>query len=409
MRLFGLYEHRETTALEANHRKFCEANSIPYEKHRVANYYEKFRLIYHIMQENPGETLLFIDSHSYFSTFDFPFSVDSDLLLQEKDGGILDNFIVVKSTARTISLFRNHFISASSIRTIQNQWEFKLPCPPVPMIPKEDLLDYPHSQNDTYLNIDGFAQYEHSKVLVRRLYLGTFQYPDSFANLLCDYKPTSYTVSVAPFEVINPGHKNALVTLYTEEIKGMGAISEQNVAAYCKRNDITYYIYREIPEHLRHISGAWCKPYLLLNHFDQHDFIGWIDSDVLITPGYRMDFIGEVRVYNDPGDWYFNSGFMIYKNTTRNKALLQGVIRRCDELEQRHVTHVNGSDQTYFIQEYKEQYPDLLPLSNLETNCLPGFHHPESQGQLIHFMGIRIPIRTAIMDAIQQQFMNSTS
>jgi hypothetical protein len=404
MKLFGLYEHDNISALEANHRKFCKANKAEYRSYRVDNYYEKFRLIYHIMQEHPGETLLFIDSNSYFTTFEWKFSLDRDLLLQEKDGGILDNFIAVRSTNETLKVFKKHILPATGYQmSVLCRREFKYPSDPVPPIPKEFLLPYPYKENGIFLNIDAFAHFQHSEVLVRRIYLGHLPYPESFANILCNYQPATYPVSDLRFEVINPGKRNALVTIYTKEIERLGSISEQNVAAFCRRNDITYYVYREIPEHLRHIIGAWCKPYLLLNHIDQHDSIGWIDSDILITANYRMDFCGAVRVYNDPGDWYFNSGFMIFQNNGRNKNLLNGVIRRYDQLESRDSTYLHGSDQKYFNAEYRALYPHLPPLSNLKTNTPPGFHQPGTTEHLIHFLGIRMPLRTALMDAYAQR------
>lgn len=402
MKLFGLYEHDNVPALEANHRTFCEINGIVYARHRVRNYYEKFRLIYHLMEENPGELLFFIDSESYFTTFSFHFSLERELLLQQKDGDILHNFIVLRSTHKVRKTFKEYILPASSYQmVVRSRWEFSHPFPPVPEIPAHLLVSYPHRENGVFLNVDGFANHDNTEVLVRRIHLGKFQFP-SFANLLCDYKPATYPVSDIPFAVINPGQRHALITLYTKEFERLGSISEHNIANYCRENEITFYVYRRIPEPLQGLSGTWTKPYLLLKHMEQHDYTGWIDSDILITPGYRMDFSGDIRVYNDPGEWPFNAGFMIYKNNSRNKDLLNGVIKRCEQLDRRDSTYIHGSDQLYFNQEYKAQYPDLLPLSNLETNCLPGFHLPDSSGHLIHFMGIRLPIRAALMDVIQQ-------
>ena len=408
MKLFGLYQHDDIPSLEANHRRFCDENGIAYQKHRIANYWEKFRLIYHLLQEYPNETLLFIDSNSYFTTFAWQFDLDRDLLLQKKTGGILHNFIVLRSTVEVQQLFKEHILPASSVQMFyRNNWKFELPIPSVPELPNKWLLPYPFEQNGVHLNIDAFAHFDDASVMVRHIILDWLMNPPSFANLLCDYKPASYPINMSPFEIINPGHGNALVTLHTKEMERIGSISEQNVADYCERNDITYYIYRQIPENLSHLSGAWCKPYLLLDHIADHDTIGWIDSDILITTGYRMDFSGEVQVYNDPGDWYFNSGFMIFKNTEKNKSLLQGVIHRCDQLEQRHITHVNGGDQRYFNQEYRSHYPDLPPLSNLVTNCLPGYFFPHSEEHLLHFMGIGMPIRAALMDVYAQKIKAS--
>jgi hypothetical protein len=38
---------------------------------------------------------------------------------------------------------------------------------------------------------------------------------------------------------------------------------------------------------------------------------------------------------------------------------------------------------------------------------MPGFHLPGSSNQLIHFMGIRMPIRTALMDVYAQKIKAS--
>jgi hypothetical protein len=409
MKLFGLYEHDNISALQTNHRKFCETNNFEYRSYRVANYYDKYRLIYQIMQENRGEMLLFIDSNSYFTTFEWKFSMNRDLFLQEKEGGILDNFFAVKSTIEMISLFKDHFLRAATNLIFQNKMEFKLPCETVPMIAREHLLSYQYEEGGIYFNIDAFAKFDHSQVLVRKISLGWLYSPQSLANLLCDYQPATYLEKDIPFEVINPGKKNALVTLHTPEIRKLGSISEQNLTDFCKKNNITYYIYREIPESLRHLSGSWCKPYLVLNHFDKHEYIAWIDSDILVTANYQMTFRDEIRVYNDFGDFYFNSGFMIFRATEKNRSLLHGVINRCDALGKRESTYAHNSDQKFFNLEYRCQYPSIPPLGNLETNCLPGFHHPASKDQLIHFMGIRIPLRTALMDVYAQKIKASSA
>jgi len=403
MKLFGLYEHDHITALEANHRKFSNANGIAYSRYRVTNHYDKLRLIYHLLQENPDETLFFIDSHSYFSTFEFRFSFEHSLLLQRKDGEILHNFIVVRSTLATRSLFKQYILPASSYQyVIRARREFRYPFPPIPSIPENQLIPYPYEENCIHLNLNGFDHADRPS-LVRCVQLGHLQYQESFANMLCDYHPGSYPHSDTPFEVINPGCKNAFVTLYTKEIEIMGSISEQNIASYCRQNDITYYVYRRIPENLNHLSGAWCKPYLLLNHINNHNAIAWIDSDILIQGNYRVDFSKEALVFNDHCDWYFNAGFMIYRNIPRNHDLLNEVIRLCDQLDRRDSTHVNGSDQKYFIEAFRRFYPDLLPLSNLHSNTFPGLYPPGSGDLLIHFAGIEIRLRTALMDFYSQK------
>ena len=151
------------------------------------------------------------------------------------------------------------------------------------------------------------------------------------------------------------------------------------------------------------MTGNWCKPYILLNHISDHDYISWIDSDIIITDGYKMNFEDEISVYIDPGSWDFNSGYMVFKSCEKNKILLNGVIERFNKLDKIDSIYVNGGDQTHFIEEVKKQYPDYLPKSSMYTNSYISISTP-SEKMMIHFMGIKPQLRHIIMEYYDKKY-----
>jgi len=156
------------------------------------------------------------------------------------------------------------------------------------------------------------------------------------------------------------------------------------------------------------MHGNWSKPRLILRHLAQHEYVGWIDSDILVSRDYEMIFQDEVHVYNDPCAWEFNSGFMVFKNTPKNQELLQSVIERIHSIDRLDSVYVNGGDQTYFIEQVKVHYPDLLVSSNLLTNSHVLFQLIGSTKKMIHFMGLPIHIRRIMMDVYYQKFQEQS-
>ena len=112
MKLYGLYEHDNIPNLEYNHRKFCDLNNIEYNKVKIKNYRQKYHQIYYILESNINDTIIFIDSYSYFKSFEFDFEMISDILIQSSDLEIYDNFFIVKSNKETLRIFKNIVISS---------------------------------------------------------------------------------------------------------------------------------------------------------------------------------------------------------------------------------------------------------------------------------------------------------
>ena len=156
MKLYGFYEHDDIGNLEFNHRKFCDLNNIQYNKIQVQNYNQKFHHIYDILQNNIGDTLLFIDSYSYFKSFNLSIDITNDIMMQVKDGILCDNFFIVKSNEETLRIFKDILLWVSEnyysyskfnfVFNLNDYYEF------FDIIP--NLLDYPYIENNIYFNVN---------------------------------------------------------------------------------------------------------------------------------------------------------------------------------------------------------------------------------------------------------------
>jgi len=227
----------------------------------------------------------------------------------------------------------------------------------------------------------------------------------SEADILCHHRPLKHEAETdLEFEIVNPGKKLALVTLSCSE-PGIpppeyAKVSERNFRDYAQHQDVTLYIYKAIPSELNGLHSTWTKPYLVLRHLTQHEYLSWIDADMLISKDFQIPVDEDVIVYNDPGAWHFNAGFITFRNSEKTIAFLHAVIARCEALDDRSSLYVNGSDQAQFIEEYKIHFPDSLPRSNFVANIPTVLDKLREPGPgLWHFMGLNPPsIRAIVMD-----------
>lgn len=403
MKLYGFYEHDDIGNLEFNHRKFCDLNNIQYNKIQVQNYNQKFHHIYDILQNNIGDTLLFIDSYSYFKSFNLSIDITNDIMMQVKDGILCDNFFIVKSNEETLRIFKDILLWVSEnyysyskfnfVFNLNDYYEF------FDIIP--NLLDYPYIENNIYFNVD--SKFHDNFLSIGNILVVYTRYQSFYSpsNILCDYKQSDYEFREGNFEIINPGHKKAFISLYTDNIKEQGIISEMNIERYCISNDITFIVYRDTPSNISKMRGNWCKPYILLHHIDNYEYICWLDSDIIITEGYHVDFKKDIRVFNDPSNWFFNSGFMMFKSIDKNKRMLEYIIENIEkDLE---LIYSNSGDQLYFIKAFRIFYPDELPESAIHTNLHIDICKPSIK-KMVHFMGIPINIRHIVMEYYDNKY-----
>ena len=227
-----------------------------------------------------------------------------------------------------------------------------------------------------------------------------------FFAFCADHFPTKQPFQFIGNYFFNPGRPLAFGMLYTPEIVGYAAESEKSLISYCNKNNYTAYIYRL--SSYDGIHPTWHKARVLLNHMGDHRGMLWIDADMLISREFRLPQGDDVIVYNDPGAWHFNAGFITFRNSENTIAFLHAVIARCEALDDRSSLYVNGSDQTQFIQEYLVHFPDSLPRSNLVANIPTVLDKLREPGPgLWHFMGLNPPsIRAIVMDYYAKSIVN---
>jgi hypothetical protein len=106
MKLIGLYTLQDIPNLKQNHGRFAEFNNLEYKNFHIRNHYEKWALVYHLLESQPRETLVFIDAFSYFVSPDFDLDLSEPIIIQEFHGKVMDNFFVVRSCQETRKIGR---------------------------------------------------------------------------------------------------------------------------------------------------------------------------------------------------------------------------------------------------------------------------------------------------------------
>jgi hypothetical protein len=404
MKLFSIHYVDGLQLLDKNHKKFCKLNNIEHNKivlqEKIA---AKYTFILEQLQRNYGETLIFVDSYSFFNNFSIKIDLSKkDLWFQQGSNESYDNFIVITSNHNNLKLFSNlsHEINEQLFgkRDSGNL---------MAKLPDNYLSAYNFSENNQVLNtrINWLNSLEEAK---NSLVVSTDSaFPEErshyFAEALCAAKDYTHTENETypDFEVINPNKKKALVTLYTEEIKEYGKVCEESLKKFCLKNNHTLYVYRKVPEQLKRMSGSWTKPYVLLKHIGQHDYIAWVDSDIIIGNKFENIFEDDVSVFRDPSNWKFNSGFMVFKNTQKNYELLMDIVKEFSKLGDMKGVYSSGGDQKYFIEVILKNYPNIIPYSSNIANTHPVYPtliNPYiHKDKLLHFMGFKNFIRAGLM------------
>jgi hypothetical protein len=369
---------------------------------------EKYTLILAKLQENFGKLVVFADSDTYFKKYSQLPELEKDIYVQKIDDVVLDSLLIVKSNEDTVKVFENLCDSINKQAFTKENW-------------RSVNLDFPEEHfskyqvtlsNGDYMNLSLMVNPEafnlQNVLAVNTVDLKSYSTSSRyFADSICEKKVVTYEQSEEPYECFNPGKENALVSLYTPEIKKVGLVAEQNLKMYCERHDLTLHMYRETTQELKdlNVSGAWCKPWLLLENFDKHKNIVWIDSDILLGKNYKISFKEEVTAFKDP--WFpMNSGFMVFRTNEKNKELLNDVIDHFNAIEGTlEGVYNHGGDQPVFTQKIKKHYPKYSFRSTALGNTHPAYPEhisPKRDDMMFHFMGFSQEFRFHIMDGFSQ-------
>lgn len=413
MRMIGLYYEEKIPNLEDNHRRYCEKHGISYEKTLISqSLAEKYSTILYYLQKYKGEKLIFIDSLTWITQPENSLKFDKFVPLQfEKKSNILyDHILFFESSDIIIRIFYLLCNYINKTGFYSKDWRNILSTLP---FPKSMLQDYPQKNNNTFINVN--ILFHNNWENLENIFSvsvdisHTKQDSSSYlAEAICGRQKYEYTIPKEPYSVYNPGNKNAIITMHTPEIKSFGVISEESLREYCEKNQITLYAYREVPDFLKekNISGTWCKPWLLMKHFESHEYVAWCDSDILISKDYKMQFEDEIQTYQDPY-YELNAGFMIFRTSEKNRTLIESVIEELTKIdgELSGVYSNNGGDQPRFIKAFQKFYPEVAPNSFLFGNTHPFYPKnisPYDNKILLHFMSLSTHMRYAVMDGYFQ-------
>lgn len=410
MKLVAIYNVPDLPNLEFNHRKYADRHGLQFERIVLGNdsLAERYSAYLEVLQKNIDETIIFVDNNTYFANFDFLPKPEGECIIQKHEDSYVTGLFIVKSNAATTLCFERALTSINTKGFLMGGWQ-EIKHNKV-VFPKGYSKEYPHRQDGMYLCASVYAHNNILAVAKQKAVLAvTFAHTkikadecDYYAEAMCSRNGILPSIPPEQFECFNPGGKHAFVTMYTPNIAEMGIISEENLKLYCAKNDITYYIYRGVPDDLAAagVADAWVKPWLILKHFEPHVTVSWIDSDILIGPDWKLDFGREVACFKDPL-FTFNSGFMMFATTDKNRALLNDVIASIQSINGKlEGVYNHGGDQPRFIDAVLKHYPGYAPLSARLGNTHPGFPSsipPAATDKMLHFMGYAKPVRTALM------------
>lgn len=203
--------------------------------------------------------------------------------------------------------------------------------------------------------------------------------------------------------VFEPNRPIAIVMLHTPNVARYGRIAEDNFRRYCERQGYTLYVHRDIPAHLNDgkSAGNWYKAALLREYLPNHQWVFWLDADVLVNDMNRrlepFTHGRETVLARDVGTWTFNSGIMGFERNQRNYDAFARIMEACESLEDRSHVYASRGDQHYFIRAF-EAMPefDAAQIHDfIDINTPWIYRRPDSF--MVHYVGMWQDNRALLM------------
>ena len=200
---------------------------------------------------------------------------------------------------------------------------------------------------------------------------------------------------------MNPHAPVALAMLYTPNIREYGEISERNLRRYCARHGYALHLYRGVPAEAKSdAAGNWFKPLVVRRHLPQHQWLFWIDADVLIIDQknpLEPLLPNRDRVLATDISWHFNSGVVGFRNTPENLHVLAEIERTVDAMVDKSSVHSSGGDQDVFIKVMRRHgmaaEDELLDCTTLNTP----YQLQTPTTFMVHYMGMWPELRALVM------------
>lgn len=408
--------------------KWIEANHIAHPALRTS--YRYSQILHHLRQLAEGDWLFFLDDDSAILR---PVAIDRlmdgrDLIVvdgPESDGHPakpLMNMMVLRNTAGNRALLHAFISEAGHVVALN-----------IPRIDEtsllrpEGLLPCQAMLADLHVNVSWRAtNWFHGLIFVVSLGALPTARPDGqpFDYILHDLNLQNFLVrqingalvegqpllSPADYPAlsndsqtsINAGARIGIVTLYGNDIHSYARVSEHNVRRYCERHGYAYHVYRGIPRELdQTVNGTWIKPYVLQRHVAEHDWIIWVDADVLfLNQAKQLEPLLEGRdllLGKDIAGWPLNAGVLGFRNTPRNVEILARIWERLSTVPDKSGVYVSQGDQ-YYINEILTSdglTGEASVLDNISINTPP--HLFRGDTLLVHFINLGEPYRSAYM------------
>ncbi|MEX3693343.1 galactosyl transferase GMA12/MNN10 domain protein [Paraburkholderia sp. BR14263] len=201
----------------------------------------------------------------------------------------------------------------------------------------------------------------------------------------------------------NAGREIAFVTLYTPEIASYGQIAENSFRHYCERQNYTLHVHREIPREIG-LSGTgnWLKPWLLDGYLHHHEWVIWLDADILIADKRRriepLLMSRDRLLARDIGQWPFNSGIMGFRRTSENALVLKNLMDQIASLPDRSGVYAGDGDQYHCINVLQRLgLLDKETVLNPMTINTPWFMRTSSSF-IVHYLGMWTQMRAMMMN-----------
>jgi hypothetical protein len=432
---------RTAEAVLRNHAHYCRLFGYPHQWvesdrliHPALRASAKYsQILRHLRTLAEGDWLLFLDGESvvFHPVAIEPLMQERDLLVAEgphdadQPGPVMTNMMVMRNTASNRALLHGLIVDAGHVVALETErLDESARLRPAGLLACNGVLA------DVYVNVSWrVAQWHAARVFV--VNLAPLPVPVSGggwrdeilhdANLqallvrevngallhgLPVLQPPRYpALADEPVSSFNPDARIAFVTLYTHHVETYARVSEHNVRRYCERHGYAYHVYREVPAEIGPgINGSWIRTWLLQHHLANHDWVIWIDADVLFFNQSRsFDFLLQGRdllLAKDVGAWLFNSGVMGFRNTPHNRGLLERIWARIGEVGDKSGVYSSMGDQ-YYTNEVLDQEGLLGEhnvLDNLTLNTPPLLAGEDTL--LVHFVSLAEPYRSVYMAAM---------
>lgn len=415
-RQFG-YEHRWLETAHVAHSALRD--SVKYQE-----------ILRHLRTLDEGDWLLFLDGDSVVFH-----AIAVDVLMQGRDllavqglpvgshpPGAMTNMMVLRNTVANRALLHQLIVDAGNVIALNvPHLDEAARLLPAGMLPCNAVVA------DCYVNVSWrMPQWQHARIFVVSLapLLAVGRDGELREDMLHDLRlqdllvrqvngalmhgravletPSYPALSDDVATSCNSGAPIAFVTLYTHHINQYARVSEHNVRRYCERHGHAYHVYRAIPAELGpDINGTWVKTWLLRRHLADHQWVIWVDADVIFfNQSGRIEPLlsgRDLLLAKDLAAWPVNAGVMGFRNTPANANLLDGIWQRITDVSDKSSVYSSMGDQFYTNEVLRERglIGEDCVLDNLSINTPP--HLASDATLLVHFVNLGEPYRSVYM------------